>query len=165
LHSLLPAGIKTWEHQTADMVSTVDIVLGTDSIQDSLEYYRIHNIDYGSDHRLITLRARLQPKWQTPKRKRRLYKDADWERIRAAIETNLDEIDIERPIWVRGILDHKAKIFIDTINRVLEESVPRAKESPYAKRWWTRDLSKLRMEYTRRRNCATTLRRRGEDTT
>jgi hypothetical protein len=116
------------------MVSTVDIVLGTDSIRDSLEYCRIYDIDYGSDYRLITLRARLQPKWQIPKRKRRLYKDADWEKIRAAIKTNLGEIDMERPIWVRGILDHKAKIFIDTINRVLEESVPRAKESLYAKR-------------------------------
>lgn len=77
LHSLLPAGIKTWEHQTADVASTIDVVLGTDSIRDSLEYCRIYDTDYGSDHRPITLRARLRPKWETPKMKRRLYKDAD----------------------------------------------------------------------------------------
>lgn len=81
------------------------------------------------------------------------------------MKTSLDEIDVGMPIWARSILDHKARIFIDKINRVLEESVLRAKESLYAKRWWTRDLSELRKECTRRRNRTTTLRRRGEDTT
>jgi hypothetical protein len=47
---------------------------------------------------------------------------------------------------------------------ILEEHVLRAKESPYAKRWWTKELSTLRKNYTIKRNWVTTLRRRGEDT-
>jgi hypothetical protein len=69
-----------------------------------------------------------------------------------------------KPIWARSILDQEAKTFIDKINAVLKESVPRAKESPYTKRWWTPDLTRLRTEFSRKRNRITTLRRRGEDT-
>ena len=47
---------------------------------------------------------------------------------------------------------------------VLEDLVPRARESPYNKRWWTKELTELREGYTTRRNRVTTLRRRGEDT-
>jgi hypothetical protein len=164
LHSLLLAGVSTWEHQTADMTSTVDVILGTDNILDSLEYCRIHDTDYGSDHRPIALRVRLRPAWEAPKRKRRLYKNADWDRIREAVKASLKDVDMENPIWARSILDQEAKTFIDKINNVLEESVPRANESPYAKRWWTPDLTRLRTEFSRKRNRITTLRRRGEDT-
>jgi hypothetical protein len=51
------------------------------------------------------------------------------------------------------------------VNNTLEEMVPRAKPSPYAKRWWTKELSQLRHELTVLRNQVTTLRRRGQDTT
>jgi hypothetical protein len=59
------------------MTSTVDVILSTDNILDSLEYYRIHDTDYGLDHRLIALRVRLRLAWEALKRKRRLYKNAD----------------------------------------------------------------------------------------
>jgi len=62
-------------------------------------------------------------------------------------------------------LDRLAGILVNRINKVLEEHVPRAKESPYAKRWWSEELSSLRADFTAKRNRITTLRRRGEDTT
>jgi uncharacterized protein YnzC (UPF0291/DUF896 family) len=147
------------------MTLTVDVILGTDNIWDSLEYCRVHDKDYGSDHRPITLKAKLQPVWEESKRKRRLYKNADWEKIRAEVKASLDDVDIDQPIGVCSILDQEAEILVDKINTVLEGSVPRARESPYAKRWWTRGLTGLRTELTRKRNHVTTLRRRGEDTT
>jgi hypothetical protein len=39
---------------------------------------------------------------------------------------------------------------------------PKAKPSPYAKRWWTQDLTKLRQVYTYWRNGARVQRRGGE---
>ena len=50
------------------------------------------------------------------------------------------------------------------VNTTLEEMVPRAKPSPYAKRWWTKELSQLRHQLTVLRNRITTRRRRGQDT-
>jgi hypothetical protein len=54
---------------------------------------------------------------------------------------------------------------VNRINGVLEEHVSRAKELPYAKRWWSKELSILRADFTVKRNRITTLRRRDEDTT
>jgi hypothetical protein len=54
---------------------------------------------------------------------------------------------------------------VNGINGVLEEYVSRAKESPYAKRWWSKELLILRADFTVKRNRITTLRRRDEDTT
>jgi len=41
--------------------------------------------------------------------------------------------------------------------------VPRARPSPYAKRWWTKDLTTLRQSLTTARNAVTAARRRGDD--
>jgi hypothetical protein len=55
-------------------------------------------------------------------------------------------------------------VFVNGINAVLEDHVPRARESPHAKRWWSKDLTLLRRDYTFKRNRITTLRRQGECT-
>jgi exonuclease III len=60
LHSLLPRGTTTWEHQSRDLSSTVDVVLGSEEIQEKLEYCRIHNTDYGSDHKPIAISFRAE---------------------------------------------------------------------------------------------------------
>lgn len=56
----------------------------------------------------------------------------------------------------------------DTDDRLMEAVlgaihalVPRAKPSPYAKRWWTTDLTRLRKTYTYWRNLARAQRRAG----
>ncbi|KAL9561263.1 hypothetical protein ACKAV7_014618 [Fusarium commune] len=45
----------------------------------------------------------------------------------------------------------------------IDNLVPRAKPSPYAKRWWTTDLTRLRRMYTYWRNQARACRRRGRE--
>lgn len=45
----------------------------------------------------------------------------------------------------------------------VEELTPKAKPSPYAKRWWTKDLTHLRRIYTYCRNRARNQRRAGHD--
>jgi hypothetical protein len=47
--------------------------------------------------------------------------------------------------------------------RSINDLVPRAKPSPYAKRWWTTDLTRLRRIYTYWRNQARACRRRGRE--
>jgi len=64
-----------------------------------------------------------------------------------------------------AILDQVAGVLFNWINAVLKESVSRAKESPYAKRLWSKKLSILQADFTEKRNTITTLGRRGEDTT
>lgn len=60
--------------------------------------------------------------------------------------------------------ERAAGVFVNDINAMLEDYVPRARESLYAKRWWSKDLMLLRRDYNFKRNRITTLRRRGECT-
>ncbi|EGU72704.1 hypothetical protein FOXB_16787, partial [Fusarium oxysporum f. sp. conglutinans Fo5176] len=50
------------------------------------------------------------------------------------------------------------------INNAVQALTPRAKPSPYAKRWWTNDLTQLRHVYTYWRNRARAARRAGQNT-
>ena len=49
------------------------------------------------------------------------------------------------------------------VTEAMDKHVPKAKPSPYAKRWWTEDLSVLRKSYTRLRNQIRRRRRNRED--
>jgi hypothetical protein len=41
LQSLLPTGTITWEHQSGNYASTVDVILGSEGVVENLEYCRI----------------------------------------------------------------------------------------------------------------------------
>jgi len=73
----LPAGTITWEHQSGDLATIVDVVLGLERIKDDLEYYRVYDNDYSSDHRLIALSFTRRRPEESPRRRKRLYKNAD----------------------------------------------------------------------------------------
>ena len=77
LHSLLPTGTITWEHQSGDLATTVDVILGSERIRDDLEYCRVYDNDYGSDHRPIALSFTGRRPEESPRRRKRLYKNAD----------------------------------------------------------------------------------------
>ena len=66
-------------------------------------------------------------------------------------------------IFDPSLLDLAASSFTNQVDIVLEEEVPKAKASPYAKRWWTKELAMLRDGFTEKRNRITKMRRRGED--
>lgn len=164
LQSLLTAGTPTWEHTTLDQRSTIDLVLGSEGVQDKLVTCGIHEIDHGSDHKAIVTKMRSAQADKPRRKGKRLYRDANWDQIRTYLKNNLAKADQTAPPTNAGELEREADDTTTTITRVLEELIPRARESPYNKRWWTRELTELRDEYTTRRNRATTLRRRGEDT-
>jgi hypothetical protein len=50
------------------------------------------------------------------------------------------------------------RVVLDAVSSL----TPEAKPTPYAKRWWIRDLTKLRQVYTCRRNRPAAQRRGGE---
>ena len=85
LQSLLPSGTITWEHQSGDMASTVDVLVGSEDIAEYLEYCRIYDTDYGSDYHPIALSYRGCILPEPRRNRKRLYKEADWNEIRTAI--------------------------------------------------------------------------------
>jgi hypothetical protein len=163
LYSLLPAGTITWEHQSMDISSTVDLILGSRAIQEELVYCRIHSPDHGSDHKAIEIEIDTGSSIEPLVRGKRMYKDADWDRIRRKILDRIGDGSVLSRVTDPHLLDFAATSFTSQVDAVLEKEVPRAKGSPYAKRWWTQELSMLRDDFTRKRNRITILRRRGDE--
>jgi hypothetical protein len=70
----------------------VDVILGSEGIKDDLEYCRVYDNDYGSpgsDHEPSALSFSGCVRRESPRRRKRLYKNADWEKIREVIGSQL----------------------------------------------------------------------------
>jgi hypothetical protein len=152
LRSLLPRGTKTW--QDAKHETTIDLVLVSEELASTVVQCRIHNTDHGSDHLPIetTLDVAVPEHTIQP---RLLFKNAPWKAIKARITTSLLSISYTSDMQVQT--DQLMGVVLSAI----EELTPRAKPSPYAKRWWTKDLTHLRRSYTYWRNLARAQRRAG----
>ena len=126
---------------------------------------RIHSPDHRSDHKPIEIEVDFGSAIESPAREKRLYRNADWVRIKRRILDKIGDGSVLSRIVEPDLLDFAASSFTDQVEAVLEEEVPRAKASPYAKRWWTEELSMLRDDLTMKRNRVTSMRRQGEDVT
>ncbi|KAF6514240.1 hypothetical protein HZS61_006496 [Fusarium oxysporum f. sp. conglutinans] len=155
LHSLLPRGTKTWEGP-GGIASTIDLVLASTELADEMTSCGIHPTEHGSDHRAIRTEFDTTPPERTPS-DRLLFKNAPWLEIKERVRTKLEALPCGGTVQAQT--DRLMSVVLDAIN----DLVPRAKPSPYAKRWWTTDLTRLRRMYTYWRNQARACRRRGRE--
>ena len=79
---------------------------------------------------------------------RLLLKNAPWNTIRQRIATGLQGAPLD--LGAQAQTDQLMTIVLEAIHAL----TPKAKPSPYAKRWWTTDLTNLRRIYTSQRNQA-----------
>ncbi|KJZ68825.1 hypothetical protein HIM_11785 [Hirsutella minnesotensis 3608] len=110
---------------------------------------------HGSDHRAIQTTFDIRvPERTFPQRL--LLRNALWTAIAARVEDEL------RPLpWTVGV-QTQADQLMRVVTKVLQDLTPRAQPPPYAKRWWTKDLTRLRRTYTYWRNQARAQRRAGQ---
>jgi endonuclease/exonuclease/phosphatase family metal-dependent hydrolase len=152
LRSLLLRGTKTW--QLGNQESTIDLVMASEELATSVVKCTVHTTEHGSDHRAIETTFDVA----TPERvveARLLFKNAPWTDIRARTDTAL------RFIPIGGSVQRQADGLMTAVLEAVHALTPKAKPSPYAKRWWTTDLTQLRRVYTYWRNQARTQRRMG----
>lgn len=163
LRSLLPAGTITWEHQSGRLCSTNDVIWANTEEEERLQTCQIYGRDHGSDHRPIEIH--LEWEWE---RQGSLYdeprldwKRADWKEIEAAVAYETDRSLRFQPPTSPYLLDAWVEGFQDYLAGVIRKNVLEARPSPYAKRWWSPELSTLRQTMVTARNQATKLKRRG----
>jgi exonuclease III len=152
LRSLLRRGTVTW--QQGDSETTIDLVLASEELASTMTRCKTCNTEHGSDHWAIeTLFDVANP--EPEKTERLLFKNAPWKAINSRIEQALRT----------SPEGETTQQMTDSLMRVVLEAVqaltPKAKPSPYAKRWWTDDLTQLRYVYTYWRNRARAERRAG----
>jgi len=157
LQSLLPRGTPTWQRDNGEYQSTIDLMLATPELVNEVKWCTIEGAEHGSDHRFVRTAFSIGIDIQnnTP---RRLWKKADWTQMREGLEKALESRpQPENP----GEVDSYWSYIQELIGPHIEKHVPLAKPSPYAKRWWTEDLTQLRRDYTYWRNKLTKIRRNG----
>jgi hypothetical protein len=152
LHSLLPRGTKTWRGDETE--TTIDLVLASTELADEVMRCAIHQTEHGSDHRAIETAFDIEVP-DRPAVQRLLFKNAPWAEIRAKVEASLQRVPLG------GSVQFQTDRLMVAVTEAVFNLTPRAKPSPYAKRWWTTDLTQLRRTYTYWRNQARSQRRAG----
>lgn len=90
LSSLLKRGTKTWHGggQSGDCESTIDLVLASENLTDSMVKCAILGTAHGSDH--CAIETVFDAPWSSPKHQERLLlKNAPWKEINARIANTL----------------------------------------------------------------------------
>ena len=82
---MLRAGTITWEHQTSNLCSTPDTVFASLGLASTVIRCDTYIVDYGSDHKGIVLETSTLLDNYRERETRRLYYNANWEAIRAAL--------------------------------------------------------------------------------
>lgn len=152
LHSLLPRGTSTWQNRRHE--STIDLVLVSDELASAVIQCGVYTTEHGSDHRAIeTVLDVANPNHFVIDRL--LFKNAPWKAIKQKVATTLYQMPVNGSVQAQT--DRLMSAVLDAVHSL----TPRAKPSPYAKRWWTKDLTQLRRAYTYWRNLARSQRRAG----
>ena len=152
LSSLLRRGSKTWQQWGYE--TTIDLVLASEELAASTVKCSIYGTEHGSDHRAIETVFDISV--PTPKpQERLLLRNAPWKKINARITKTLDARPFE------GTVQVKTDVLMSAVLEAVHSLTPKARPSPYAKRWWTTDLTQLRRIYTHWKNRARSERRSG----
>ncbi len=154
LSSLLRRGTKTW--QGGDYETTIDLVLASEELENAVAKCTLYGTEHGSDHR--TIEAVFDISVPTPiPQERLLLKNAPWKEINARIANSLGPLS-------DGTVQQKTDRLMAAVTEAVHALTPKAKPSPFTKRWWTSDLTQLRCIYTYWRNRARAERRSGQST-
>lgn len=164
LQSMLPAGTITWQHIGREQCSSIDVIMASAGLANELIRCDVHEHDHGSDHRPIMIEFDIYGRKRKPRPSRLLPEKADWEQIGLEVAQKLAPVVSLPQNATNTDLDAIAEAFQSVIVTTIHSNVPRARSSPYAKRWWTPELSMLRRALTSSRNRVTTMQRRGEET-
>lgn len=145
LQCLLPRGTITYTTKSAS--STIDLILGTEKLKEGLISCEVSESNHGSDHEAIDTKFEIEFR-ETVSQPRRLWKSAPWSKICNEISTKLETINANA---VQDLELYTSQL-MSIVENALDNHVPIAHPSLYAKNWWTEDLSFLRVTYTKLRN-------------
>lgn len=154
LNSLLRRGTKTWHG--GDYETTIDLVLASEELESATVKCTLYETEHGSDHRTIEAVFDISVPIPRPQ-ERLLLKNAPWKEINARIANSLG-------LPSEGAVQQKTDRLKAAVTEAVHALTPKAKPSPYTKRWWTSDLTQLRRIYTYWRNRARAERRGGRST-
>ena len=104
-----------------------------------------------TDHLPIVMELDLTIQQATPSPTQDMRK-ANFNIINTKLQTRLEEQHPTKCIWCKEDVEGAVDTLVRIIKEILDEEVPISKPLPYAKRWWTGELTKLKKEKNRLSN-------------
>lgn len=127
LQSLLPRGIITYSAR--EVSSTIDLIFTTARLAEEVEQSEVHECNHGSDHEAIL--SRFSTAIPLPALEPLLiFKSASWPKICQEISNSTSRISANAQD-----IDNYTQQLMSIVTEAIEKHVPKAKPSPYAKRW------------------------------
>ncbi|KAI9057813.1 hypothetical protein FKP32DRAFT_1534857, partial [Trametes sanguinea] len=146
----LPPGIPTLEHMRSKNLTRPDNVFCTRGVRDHLrsclvrsELRPIH-----TDHFPIFTEFDLPASAAAP-RPRRDFRQVDWAEFDQALTARLATYSFPADYQTREAFDDALEHLMVALRETIEEQVPLTPDTPYAKRWWSAELTKMRKEKER----------------
>jgi ribonuclease HI len=150
LQLLIPPGTITYPRAR----TAIDLVWGNDrALRHIIKCQIAKYHDHGSDHLPIEIVLNLQPK-QFPESislKPYNYDKANWRLMKEKIATYLPN-PIDPETAVPQEIDTYVEEVVTAIQKAISETTPRKRPSPFSKRWWNEELTKMRKEANKLRN-------------
>ncbi|KAF7354484.1 putative RNA-directed DNA polymerase from transposon X-element [Mycena venus] len=147
LDQLIKAGTPTFFSAPHNTWLTIDLVFASKGTLTDKLIKCATLPGHGSDHAAVyakfdvTVTHREIPL-------RRNFREADWDEFPARLEMHLAANPLPQlPLSTREEIDAYTETFTHAFICAIEEHVPLAKPSPYAKRWWNKTLTLLRKAY------------------
>ena len=100
-----------------------------------------HGAEHGSNHRTIETIFDISVPVPT-QQERLLLENAPWKEINAGITQTLDSAPSE------GTVQRETDMVVAAMIKAVHALTPKARPSPYAKRWWATGPTQLRCIYT-----------------
>ncbi|KAK7041243.1 hypothetical protein R3P38DRAFT_2512196, partial [Favolaschia claudopus] len=148
LQQVLPPGTPTFWSERWKIWTTIDLAFVSAGLEDAVLECRADH-GHGSDHRALVLKldfALVRNSFTA----RPLYRETDWEKFHDTLMTTAatSPVPVEKLNSPQEV-DDAVKTLTELLQGALEVSTPMSKPSPYAKRWWSKELSEKRREYHR----------------
>ena len=145
LQLALEPGTITWERHMASC-QTLDLVFVSLSLQNLIqECQALPEETHSSDHIPLRTTLCINLQEQTGRGQRKQWKTANWAKIQNLLTQDTNQLN-QLPLNTREHLDTLAYSIQSSIQRIVEEAVPTARPSNYAKMAWTqecKDATKL----------------------
>ena len=147
---MLPPGTITYPCDNEVGGTTIDLVWGNElAVESVIKCKLAKDHDHGSDHHPIETILDMDLPTSHPAQPGYNYLKTEWNLLEAKLAQYLPEIITSHP--TPAILDQYAADITDAIQRAISDTTPRKRPSPFSKRWWNEDLTKLRREANAKR--------------
>lgn len=136
----LPPGVAT--HRSG---STLDLAMVTADLAEAVVSCDA-SFGHGSDHQAVDLCLDLESA-QVASDSRLNWRDVDWDELCKELAESIaaaGELADSAEWATTDALDDAFDLLLAIISEVVRRCVPKAKPSPFSKRWWTRELTAMR---------------------